>query len=99
MSPALRAGAFPMRLLIFVLLTGAVAMSPAAAADWPEPDQLPASNEMPDPLTLRDGTRSTSANDWKEKRRPELLALFEHYMYGSLPRIPLALSWEVKHED
>jgi hypothetical protein len=87
-----------MRLLAVVLI-GAIVMSRAAAADWPEPDQLPASTAMPDPLVMRDGKKVTTAKEWKEKRRPELLALLEHYMYGSLPRTPLSLSWKVEHED
>jgi hypothetical protein len=87
-----------MRRLPLVLLTGALAMT-AAAADRPDPDQLPAAKEMPDPLVMRDGTKVTSDKDWKEKRRPELLFLFEHYMYGPLPRIEVSLSWKVEHED
>ncbi len=32
-----------------------------------------------------DGSRVSSAADWLERRRPELLSLFEHYMYGYAP--------------
>jgi dienelactone hydrolase len=88
-----------MRRLLLVLLTGAIAMSPAAAANWPEPDQLPTSKEMPDPLVMRDGTKITTAENWKNKRRPELVALFEHYMYGPLPGVLGPMSWAIEHEN
>jgi hypothetical protein len=45
---------------------------------------------MPDPLTLMDGRRITSKTQWTSERRPELKALFEHYMYGNIPPAPAA---------
>src|SRR6185369_15908617 len=41
--------------------------------------------ELPDPLVMLDGRRVTSREQWESERRPELIALFQHYMYGSLP--------------
>ncbi len=41
--------------------------------------------ELPDALTLRDGTKVTSAADWKARRRPELLELFRENIYGRAP--------------
>ena len=55
---------------------------------FPPADQLPARPEMPDPLVMLDGSPVTSKKMWREKRRPELKALFEHYMYGSAPPAP-----------
>jgi hypothetical protein len=40
---------------------------------------------LPDPLLGADGTRVTDARTWWEKRRPELLRLFEQQMYGRMP--------------
>src|SRR5579872_2471461 len=40
---------------------------------------------MPDPLTLADGTKVTNAGSWIERRRPELVALFEQQVYGRTP--------------
>ncbi len=34
------------------------------------------------------GSPVANTNDWWSKRRPELRALFEHYMYGQLPAAP-----------
>lgn len=45
-----------------------------------------------------DGTKVTSKADWVSKRRPELKALFEHYMYGKRPA-PVKVSAKVNHED
>lgn len=40
---------------------------------------------LPDPLVLSDGTKVTDAKMWRERRRPEILKLFEDYMYGKSP--------------
>jgi hypothetical protein len=37
---------------------------------------------LPDPLVCRDGMRVESPGVWREKRRPELLRLFEDEVYG-----------------
>ena len=41
--------------------------------------------QAPDPLVMYDGTRVTTGTQWREKRRPELLALFTREMYGVVP--------------
>jgi hypothetical protein len=58
------------------------------AVDFPEFASLPSHPEYPDPLTMMDGTKITSATEWFSKRRPELRELFQHYMYGYLPPKP-----------
>jgi dienelactone hydrolase len=37
---------------------------------------------------MLDGRRITSRDQWFKERRPELKALFEHYMYGAIPSKP-----------
>ena len=66
----------------------------ASAADFADFASLPARPELPDPLVMLDGTKITSAADWTAKRRPELKALFQHYMYGYLP--PKPQRWDVE---
>lgn len=66
------------------LLSLAVSAGLAAPA-FPDPSQLPSRPDLPDPLRMLNGERITSAQDWTTKRRPELKALFEHYMYGQMP--------------
>jgi dienelactone hydrolase len=47
---------------------------------------------------MLDGTKVTTKEQWAEKRRPELKALFQHYMYGTIP--PAApVTAKVLHED
>lgn len=40
---------------------------------------------LPDPLLTCDGQRVTDAAVWRSHRRPEILALFEKYVYGKMP--------------
>jgi hypothetical protein len=37
---------------------------------------------LPDPLTLRDGAKVTDAATWRERRRLEIVKLFEDHVYG-----------------
>jgi dienelactone hydrolase len=55
------------------------------AAMFPEPAKLPLVKELPNPLVAFDSSRITTAEQWNGKRRAELRALFQHYMYGELP--------------
>src|SRR5579859_4718238 len=76
-------------ILAALLLLGAC--SPVAPQppprDYPEPAALPSRPELPDPLTSFDGKRISSRAEWESQRKPELKALFEHYMYGVLPPV------------
>ena len=70
-----------------------------SAAEFPAPKDLPQRPELPDPLVMLDGTKVESKEHWVEKRRPELKALFQHYMYGSLPAAPKTVPAKVLYED
>lgn len=64
-------------------------MSAAAWSDeFPAPTELPSRLELPDPLVSLDGTPVTTREQWVNERRPELLRLFQHYMYGVTPPAP-----------
>ena len=41
---------------------------------------------LPDPLILRDGKPVLDLDDWKESARPEILRLYNGYIYGSSPK-------------
>jgi hypothetical protein len=41
--------------------------------------------ELPDPLTFNDGSDVSTAADWRNRRRAEVLDLFETYVYGKTP--------------
>ncbi len=60
----------------------------AQPALFPPVSELPACAELPDPLVCLDGTRIETKRQWVKVRRPELKALFAHYMYGPLPPVP-----------
>ena len=43
---------------------------------------------LPDPLVGTDGERVTTAETWRSRRRPEIMQLFETYMFGKVPTPP-----------
>ncbi len=70
----------------------------ALAAALPEPASLPPQVDLPDPLRLMSGATVKSAREWRNKRRPELKQLFQHYMYGELPAKPDHLEFKTVSE-
>ncbi len=58
------------------------------AGEFPPVSELPVREELPDLLTMFDGTPVKTREDWRTKRRPELQQLIQHYMYGYLPPKP-----------
>ena len=44
--------------------------------------------DLPDPLKLVSGQPVRTARQWKEKRRPEILRLFQQHVYGKAPGRP-----------
>lgn len=70
-----------------------------AVAALPKPADLPRQASLPDPLMMLDGRRVTTREMWFTERRPELIRLFQYYMYGQLPPKPAALSSKVERSD
>lgn len=54
---------------------------------------------LPDPLAMRDGTKVTDAATWREKRRPEILRLFEEHVQGRSPKLSGRIAFEVTSTD
>jgi hypothetical protein len=55
---------------------------------------------LPDPLVLLNGGEVKDAGTWTQKRRPELLALFETHVYGkTMVGRPKEMTWEVVAES
>jgi hypothetical protein len=48
---------------------------------------------LPDPLIAADGTKIATAKAWKQKRRPEILKLFQDHVYGRSPGKPAGLKF------
>jgi hypothetical protein len=53
---------------------------------------------LPDPLVLANGKPVRDAKTWNEKRRPEIVKLFEENEYGRSPGRPAKMSFEVFDE-
>lgn len=66
---------------------------------WPGVADLPVVEDLPDPLIMFDGSKVVSAVQWKEERRPELISLFEHYMYGYSPPAAANFSYSIDLVD
>ncbi len=55
---------------------------------------------LPDPLVMLDGQKVTDVNTWKQKRRPEILKLFEEHVYGhTMIGRPEKMTWKVTAEN
>lgn len=52
--------------------------------------------ELPALLELSDGSAVTDAAIWRERRRPELLALFSDHVYGRTPQDAVAVRSQVR---
>jgi len=91
---------FPHRRLTGLLVAAPILASClAGAAAFPDPAQLPQKPELPDPLVTFSGQRVASPNQWRQERRPELKALFQHYMYGHLPPAPPRIEPTIERVD
>jgi hypothetical protein len=55
--------------------------------------------ELPDPLTMNDGQKVTSAQMWWDKRRPEIAEMYEKYVYGRVPNHVPKVTWSVTAVD
>ncbi|MBQ2684263.1 MAG: acetylxylan esterase [Thermoguttaceae bacterium] len=73
---------FPPAALLALLLPAAFAVL-AWEANYDE--SRVGTFDLPDPLLCADGTPITAPEEWTQKRRGELLELFEREMYGVMP--------------
>ena len=79
-------------LKISAIPPGAVSSSPAT---YNEAEANPYPN-LPDPLTLKNGQKVTTAAMWRNRRRrPEILEDFQREIYGRTPKIVPKVTWEV----
>lgn len=67
-------------------------------ANYDESEANPFPN-IPDPLTLNDGQKVTTAAMWWDKRRPELIEMFSKYVYGRVPKNVPSVTWTVTAVD
>src|SRR3954452_17411899 len=88
-------------LLLISMLLCATARAQTFPATWPTNyDQSKvAAFTLPDPLVMSDGTPVKSADDWLNKRRPEIVKLFEENEFGRCPERPAGMTWDVWDTD
>jgi hypothetical protein len=67
-------------------------------ANYDESQANPYPN-LPDPLTMNDGRKVTTARIWLELRRPELVEMFSKYVYGRVPNEVPKVTWSVTAVD
>ena len=81
---------------ITALRPGANGSNPNApnAANYDESKANPYPN-LPEVLTLKNGKKVTTANDWWQKRRPEIVEDFDREIYGRTPKNTPNVNWEV----
>lgn len=80
---------------LFMVLSGII---PAAEALYDE-SKVPAFT-LPDPLIMHHGQKVTDAAMWTEKRRPEIIRLFETEVFGrTLIGRPEKMTWKVVSKD
>jgi hypothetical protein len=81
----------------YVLPLTAIAPLTGANMQPPRPNydesRVPA-YDLPDPLVASNGERITSSKAWLDKRRPELIRIFEENVYGRGLGDPKSLSFE-----
>lgn len=80
---------------IAMLSTGAFAQRPDVNYDEAK---VPAYT-LPDPLTLRNGEPVRDAATWQQKRRPEIVQLFETQMFGRTPARQPKVTFELVSID
>ncbi|HUB29065.1 MAG TPA: hypothetical protein VL967_05180 [Terracidiphilus sp.] len=54
---------------------------------------------FPDPLTMKDGTKVTTPEQWWSKRRPEIVDAYSKYVYGRVPAVVPKVTWKVAIVD
>lgn len=55
--------------------------------------------QLPDPFTTLDGSAVQTAQEWKEKRRPEIMEIFAREMYGKSPAPPRMVQGKLVNRD
>ena len=82
---------------LFMLSCGFSGVSVAEEFNYDEA-KVPAYT-LPDVLKAQDGTMINSADLWQNKRRPEVLRLFEEHVFGTLPAGDFKLRTKVRSEN
>ena len=55
--------------------------------------------DLPDPLKLNNGQPVTTPQIWWDQRRPEIVEMYEKYVYGRIPKDVPSVKWTVTAVD
>ena len=84
---------------LFSNLVFAAALPPGYPPELYDEGKVPQFT-LPDPLVMLNGDKVNDVNTWKQKRRPEILKLFETNVYGrTMIGRPDAMTWKVTAEN
>jgi hypothetical protein len=83
-------------LAVSALTGGTVAAQPPGTSY--DETKVPAYT-LPDPLRFEAGGAVATAGEWRTRRRPEILQLFEQHVYGRSPGPPSAMRFVVAETD
>src|SRR3569832_394621 len=76
-----------MRFMLLFLVAAAVAQRPGTNYDEAKVPQY----TLPGVLVMSDGTRVRDAKTWETRRRPEILELYRHEVFGRTPTTEVKL--------
>jgi hypothetical protein len=51
--------------------------------------------DLPDPLTLNNGTKVATPDIWWQQRRPEIVEFYDREIYGRTPAVTPKVMWEI----
>ena len=75
--------------------SGNAAPGASNAANY-DPEKANPYPDLPDPLTLKNGRKVTTADMWWKLRRPEMVEDFEREVFGRVPPTVPTVKWELK---
>lgn len=76
-----------LRAFILILMVMVIAPVYGAFPPFPAVADLPVQTNLPDVMTMNDGTRATTPEQWRQ-RREEMKAILEYYELGHAPPAP-----------
>ncbi len=85
--------------VFFATLAAFTSVSPAQRPGFNDDESKVPSYTLPDPLQFNNAKRVESAADWTDRRRAEIVALFEQHVYGSSPARPDEMHFELLESD
>ena len=89
----------PRLAIVLIALFGGVMMTCEQSQEANYDEANVQAYTLPDPLVLADGAPVADAQTWWNRRRPEILALFEQHVYGKTPDPPVRVSFDLTSED